>query len=70
MKCPKYIQKALEKRANAACEFIKNDCIIVDWLKKNNLLGEVEDYDILTGCESIVNPGASSNRILRVIENA
>ena len=69
MKCPKYIIALCKKRAEYVDKFLKCDCEIVEWLEKHNLLSEVEDYDILTGCESIVNPDASSQRIIEVIEN-
>lgn len=37
MKIPKYIEKALDKRAKAAEEFIAYDDIIVKFLEKNNI---------------------------------
>ena len=70
MKCPKYIEDLCKKRAEYACKFMKCDGEIAKWLEKHNLLSEVEDYDILTGCESIVNPDSSSERIIAVIKNA
>jgi hypothetical protein len=70
MNCPKYIKKLLYKRAKAAANFTSYDVDIVEWLEKNNLIDSVEEYDIATGCESICNPYASSERILQVIENA
>ena len=70
MKCPKYIEDLCKKRAKHAAKFMECDCEIAEWLEKHNLLSEVEDYDILTGCESIVNPNASSKRIIAVIKNA
>ena len=68
MNCPKYVRNLLYKRAKAAATFLDCDCQIVEWLEKNKLMSEVEDYDILTGCESICNPFASSDRIIDVIE--
>lgn len=65
MKCPKYIKKALDKRAKAAEVFIKQDGIIYDYLEKHKI--DVMDYDILTGCESLVNPHSSSQRIYAAI---
>ena len=68
MSCPKYIRDLCYKRAKVAAKFLDYDCQIVEWLEKNGLINEVEDYDILTGCESICNPFASSDRIINVIE--
>lgn len=68
MNCPKYVRNLLYKRAKAAATFLDCDCQIVEWLEKNKLMSEVKDYDILTGCESICNPFASSDRIIDVIE--
>lgn len=70
MKCPKYIKKALEQRADCACKFTELDVMIGEWLEKHDLLYKVEEYDIHGGCESYVNPDSSSARILEVIENA
>lgn len=66
MKCPKYIQDALYKRSKCAGLFMKWDCIICNFLEKHGI--EVESYDIATGCESYINPLASSRRILEAIE--
>ena len=63
MKCPQYIEEALEKRANCAYRFIHYDCIIGEWLEKNGLLDKVEMYDIYGGCEAYCNPDDSANRI-------
>jgi hypothetical protein len=69
MKCPEYVKNALLQRAKAAEKFIKCDTVVVEWLEKNNMVDVVEDYDILTGCESLVNPTDSAKRILEAIEN-
>jgi len=70
MKCPKYIKEALRQRANHAARFTELDVMIGEWLEKNHLIDEVEDYDIYGGCEAYCNPDSSSARILEVIENA
>lgn len=70
MKCPKYIRDALKQRARCASRFQELDYIIREWLDKNNLYDAVENYDISGGCESYVNPDASSARILEVIDSA
>lgn len=67
MKVPKYIKQALESRANYAERFTHLDCIIFKFLDKHGILHE--EYDICGGCESYVNPHASSDRLLRAIEN-
>ena len=70
MTCPNYIKEALRQRANHARRFLELDCMIAEWLEKNHLLDNVEDYDIYGGCEAYCNPESSSARILEVIENA
>ena len=67
MKCPNYIRDLCYKRAKAASKFIDYDYKIYEWLEDHNV--QVEDFDILTGCESIVNPYASSDRIIKAIED-
>ena len=69
MKCPEYVKNALLQRAKTAGKFIKCDTVVVEWLEKNNMVDVVEDYDILTGCEALVNPTDSAKRILEAIEN-
>ena len=66
MKCPKYIKDLCYRRAKAASKFIDYDYKIYEWLEDHNV--QVEDFDILTGCESIVNPYASSDSIIKAIE--
>lgn len=68
MKCPKYIKDLCYKRAKAASKFIDYDYKIYEWLEEHDV--QVEDFDILTGCESIVNPYASSERIIKAIEES
>ena len=70
MKCPRYIEDALRQRANCAARFTELDVMIAEWVEKHDLLYLVEEYDIHGGCESYVNPDASSARILEVIKNA
>ena len=67
MKCPKYIRDLCLKRAKAAEKFCSYDWEITNYLDKHHI--EVEEYDIHTGCESIVNPRASSYRIIQAIED-
>lgn len=67
MKCPQYIKDMLTRRAKHAAEFTELDIAIGEWLDKHGI--EVEEYDICGGCESYVNPYASSRRIIEAIEN-
>ena len=68
MRCPNYIKELCLKRAKAASKFMDYDYEIAQWLENHHI--EVEDYDIHTGCESIVNPFPSSYRIIKAIEEA
>lgn len=63
---PFEIEQALLKRAEAALEFTVADCAIVKFLDEHNI--KVEEYDILMGCESLINPTDSANRIWHAIE--
>ena len=69
MKCPNYIRDLCYKRARAAAKFMDYDYAIYEYLEKNNITHIVEDYDILTGCESICNPFPSADRIIQAIED-
>lgn len=55
------------RRAKYASAFTDIDCTIREWLDKYGI--EVEEYDICGGCDSYVNPYASSRRIIEAIEN-
>ena len=70
MKCPEYIKEALRQRPRYARRFMELECMIAEWLEKNNLIDDVEYYDIYGGCEAYCNPEDSAKRILSVIENA
>lgn len=70
MDCPKYIREALKKRAKAAFNYLKYDYMVSTWLESKDLDFKVEEYDIRTGVESLMNPYASSKRVLDVIEKA
>lgn len=66
MKCPQYIKDMLMSRAHHAERFTSLDVDIQEWLDKHGIV--VEEYDIGGGCESYVNPRASSRRIIEAIE--
>ena len=65
MKIPKYVDKALQKRAKAAITFIAEDAKIVQWLKKNNV--DVSNDHILTGACSLCEPYSSIETIRQAI---
>ena len=66
MKCPQYIKNMLMTRAHHAQRFTSLDVDIQEWLDKHGIT--VEEYDICGGCESYVNPLASSKRIIQAVE--
>lgn len=66
MKCPNYIKKAIIKRAKLADQFFDLDCIISEWIDKQGI--EVDCADVHGGCESMVNPYDSAQRLLDAIE--
>ena len=65
MKCPKYIEESLRKRARFAELFNVHDSTISHFVLENDI--DAEDYDILGGCESIVNPYDSQQRVYKAI---
>ncbi len=65
MKVPEHIKTAIKRREKAAMTFTENDVVIANWCKQNGI--ELEECDINGGCESIVNPFASTRRILKAI---
>lgn len=40
MKCPRYIKLAIQRRENAARQFLINDTIITAWCEKNGVKTE------------------------------
>lgn len=67
MKCPKYIEDALNKREKAAYMFNHYDWMVSNWCDKHNV--PLETYDCYGGCESLVNPSHSTERVLEAIKN-
>ena len=65
MKIPKYIEKALERRKNAAYIWNNNDYIIGKFIEDNEI--EVDSMDYFGGVEGIVNPYFSNERIRQAI---
>lgn len=65
MKIPKYIEKALERRARAAIQLSIADEIVTDFICKYNI--GAEKYDYCTGYEICANPEASAERVRQAI---
>lgn len=66
MKCPKYIEEALNKRAKAAIRFNKYDSLVSRWIDKNNIY--VESENTWGGVDAIVNPEESKEIVLEAIK--
>lgn len=66
MKCPRYIKLAIQRRRNAARQFLINDTTITVWCEKNGIKTEYIGGNI----ECIADPELSTNQILKDIENA
>ena len=67
MKIPKYIERALDRRANAALDLMAADRIISDFIEEYHI--EVEEADYLTGYEIYANPISSAYRVREAILN-
>lgn len=67
MKVPKYIEKALERRARAAEAWNHNDLIVSNFIDKHDIFG-IDECDYHSGVEAIVNPWASSQRVYKAIK--
>ena len=70
MKVPKYIQIALYRRARAAEQFVKQDCIISQWITKKGIdtfSEELSDH-VFGGAESLYNPYASAKIVIDCLE--
>lgn len=68
MKCPKYIEDALNKRAKAAIQFNKYDSLVSRWINKNNIY--VESENTFGGVDAIMHPEESKKVILEAIKKA
>ena len=67
MKCPKYIQHALEMRAKYAIKLMDVCCTVDKFLDEHNI--EVDEFDTHTGVEIYINPYSSAKRVLEAICN-
>ena len=67
MQIPAYIETIIERRKNAAYKFNYYDHLLSTWLDKRKV--KTESFDTYGGVESIVNPGASAQRIREAILN-
>ena len=66
MQIPKYIEDALERRANAAQEYIAADSDIQAFLENNDI--KINPDHILTGACALMEPFSSTLYIKRIIE--
>ena len=67
MKIPKYIEYALEMRCKLARRLDDYCRIIDDFIDKNNIEVEFEDYH--GGVELYVNPEESYDKVVKAIRN-
>ena len=67
MKIPKYIEEALRKRSKASVMLSKFDYIVTKFIEEHNIY--VDEYDYNGGCEAIINPYESEERIKTAILN-
>lgn len=68
MKCPEYIKEAIRKREKYAYLFMDYDYTVSHWCDTHGVI--LETYDSHGGCESLVNPSDSADRVLRAIEES
>ena len=70
MKATRYIKLAIRSRANHAMRFLEQDAKIVEWMERNGI--DVCDprfsHHILTGAESLCNPYASADELIKLIK--
>ena len=67
MKIPKYIEEALRKRSKASVMLSKFDYIVTKFIEEHDI--DVDEYDYNGGCEAIINPYESEERIKTAILN-
>lgn len=67
MKIPKYIEAALQRRVRAAFNFLSADDVISEFIEKNNIEIDPEDYGC--GVDSLLNPRESAEAIRNAILN-
>lgn len=75
-KIPKYILNILEKRKNAASNFISTTEKINEWLEKENIPetyetqsgDRLEDY-VNSGCISLCEPQLGKEGFIRIVED-
>lgn len=65
MKIPKYIDEALQKRANAAFKFLQYDDVVSIFIEKHNIDVNFDYY--CGGVGSITNPNESANAVREAI---
>lgn len=67
MKIPKYIDEALSKRRKAAMQLSKYDAVVSDFIIKNQIDVDTQDYG--GGVEMYSNPSESEQTIRKAILN-
>ena len=67
MKVPKYVQQMIDRRQRAAEQFNHYDYELSTWLERHGVI--TEECDVFGGVESIVNAGASADRIRKAIKD-
>lgn len=65
MKVLKYVEDIILSRCKAAERYIVYCDELAKFLRKHDI--EIMDYDDTSGCESLINPRDSANRILEAI---
>lgn len=68
MKCPKYIDKLIDRRARLAGELLTTDYTLSEWIDKNGI--EIEPKDYFGGCEVYCNPYDCAKRVRQAIAKA
>lgn len=68
MNCPKYIEKLIDRRARLAEQLLTTDYTLSEWIDKNGV--EVEPEDYFGGYEVYCNPYDCAERIKQSISKA
>lgn len=67
MRVPKYIERALERRARAAEVWNHNDLIVSEFIDKHDI--DIDSCHYHGGVEAIVNPWASFSNVMDAIKS-
>lgn len=69
MRLTKKIEKLIDRRTKLAEELMDVGSQVDSFIYENGIESEIEEYDMLTGCEIYVNPSASGERVKEAIRN-